>query len=167
MHVCLSLPTFPTTNQASALGSHLHSQLQHNALIISMYLVTLFPFLESVVGPCFIPIMSSVCSDLHWWLSTKNCIIFTWTKGIRHPDVKCRGCYQSPIVGIRWHCLDCSTMCNLCTICYMADEHAKNHMFERIYKQDQKGYVWCDLHFAHLWLCSFCLFAVMFTLSLL
>lgn len=90
-----------------------------------------------------------------WALRIEVDIIFTWTKGIRHPDVKCRGCYQSPIVGIRWHCLDCSTMCNLCTICYMADEHEKNHMFERIYKQDQKGYVWCDLHFAHLWLCSF------------
>ena len=60
--------------------------------------------------------------------------------GVRHDGMKCSGCSQKPIYGMRWHCLNCINAFNLCTSCYMSDEHEKNHCFERIDKHGMSGY---------------------------
>ena len=50
-----------------------------------------------------------------------------------HANRLCDGCKQSPLAGMRWHCLDCrSSSYDLCTKCYMADCHDLGHDFERI-----------------------------------
>ena len=60
--------------------------------------------------------------------------------GVRHVHVLCDGCGQDPIVGMRWHCLGCPNF-DLCTTCYMTDQHNLHHPFERIDKTRAKGYL--------------------------
>ncbi|CAG2256277.1 MIB [Mytilus edulis] len=43
-----------------------------------------------------------------------------------------------PLRGIRWKCLHCDSY-DLCTVCYMADEHNVSHIFSRIQSEDSKG----------------------------
>ncbi|XP_078383072.1 uncharacterized protein LOC144665666 isoform X2 [Oculina patagonica] len=53
-------------------------------------------------------------------------------KGIKHSGFMCCACKQDPIFGIRWNCSDCKdSFINLCTSCYMGDEHSTDHAFKR------------------------------------
>ena len=54
--------------------------------------------------------------------------------------VICDGCTEGPIVGTRWNCIDCPNY-DLCTQCFMADVHDRNHSFLRIDKSRGEGYV--------------------------
>lgn len=58
--------------------------------------------------------------------------------GIKHVDVTCDGCREGPIVGTRWKCIDCFNY-DLCTQCFMADVHDRNHSFLRIDKSRGEG----------------------------
>ncbi|XP_071179857.1 uncharacterized protein [Mytilus edulis] len=58
--------------------------------------------------------------------------------GVKHMNVTCDECYTYPLRGIRWKCLHCDCY-NLCTVCYMADEHNVSHIFSRIQSEDSKG----------------------------
>ena len=60
--------------------------------------------------------------------------------GVVHSTCTCDGCFKKPILGMRWRCLECIDY-DLCTGCYMADEHNKHHNFERIDSSDSEGYV--------------------------
>ena len=56
--------------------------------------------------------------------------------GTRHHGIPCNGSCDpssssSDIVGIRWSCLHCPSV-NLCSKCYMADEHDTTHKFRRV-----------------------------------
>lgn len=52
--------------------------------------------------------------------------------GVKHVGLACVACKQTPILGTRWSCLDCEDHAvNLCTSCYMADEHDIQHVFQR------------------------------------
>lgn len=51
--------------------------------------------------------------------------------GVRHKFVACDGCNEQPLRGIRWKCLECTDY-DLCTSCYNADTHDKDHPFCRI-----------------------------------
>ncbi|OPL33606.1 hypothetical protein AM593_02538, partial [Mytilus galloprovincialis] len=57
---------------------------------------------------------------------------------VKHFNVTCDECYTYPLRGIRWKCLHCDSY-NLCTVCYMADEHNVSHIFSRILSEDSKG----------------------------
>ena len=61
--------------------------------------------------------------------------------------VKCEACENTPINGTCWRCLDCKSTYNMCTSCYMSDEHDKDHAFERIDKPGLIGYVLFSIHF--------------------
>ncbi|XP_063448005.1 uncharacterized protein LOC134727554 [Mytilus trossulus] len=58
--------------------------------------------------------------------------------GVKHANVTCDECYTYPLRGIRWKCLHCDSY-DLCTVCYMVDEHNVNHIFSRIQSEDSKG----------------------------
>ncbi|XP_052074324.1 uncharacterized protein LOC127712112 isoform X19 [Mytilus californianus] len=58
--------------------------------------------------------------------------------GVKHTNVTCDECYTYPLRGIRWKCLHCDSY-DLCTVCYMVDEHNVNHIFSRIQSEDSKG----------------------------
>ena len=56
--------------------------------------------------------------------------------GTRHHGIPCNGSCEpssssSDIVGIRWTCAHCPSF-NLCSKCYMADEHDTTHKFRRV-----------------------------------
>ncbi|XP_063448006.1 uncharacterized protein LOC134727555 [Mytilus trossulus] len=57
---------------------------------------------------------------------------------VKHTNVTCDECYTYPLRGIRWKCLHCDSY-DLCTVCYMADEHNVSHIFSRIQSEDSKG----------------------------
>ncbi|CAG2200765.1 MIB [Mytilus edulis] len=59
-------------------------------------------------------------------------------KRVKHSNVTCDECYTYPLRGIRWKCLHCDSY-DLCTVCYMADEHNVSHIFSRILSEDSKG----------------------------
>ncbi|XP_062594126.1 uncharacterized protein LOC134255618 [Saccostrea cucullata] len=50
--------------------------------------------------------------------------------GAYHKYYACDYCAESPIKGMRWRCLYCEDF-DLCTMCYMDDEHELDHAFER------------------------------------
>ncbi|CAC5385240.1 MIB [Mytilus coruscus] len=59
--------------------------------------------------------------------------------GVMHSHVQCDGCGENPLRGIRWKCRNCINY-NLCTRCYMEDEHDSNgHKFKRIQSENAKG----------------------------
>ncbi|XP_066023099.1 E3 ubiquitin-protein ligase MIB2-like isoform X3 [Pocillopora verrucosa] len=65
--------------------------------------------------------------------------IFSFTNGdAKHLFRSCDGCKEDPIIGLRWHCLDCPNY-DLCSKCYMNDFHDVNHRFERFHKSRAKG----------------------------
>ena len=63
-------------------------------------------------------------------------ILDSSSSGIKHELVKCHGCFQQPIYGIRWSCADClitdNLHLNLCSSCYHDDKHHLKHRFYRI-----------------------------------
>ena len=69
--------------------------------------------------------------------------------GVKHPGIACIACKQIPLLGICWTCLDCKDRgVNLCTSCYMADEHDIYHVFQRKESLLVDGYVTKNLHLA-------------------
>nr|XP_058964207.1 E3 ubiquitin-protein ligase MIB2-like isoform X3 [Pocillopora verrucosa] len=65
--------------------------------------------------------------------------VFSLTNGdAKHLFISCDGCKEDPIIGLRWHCLDCPNY-DLCSKCYMNDVHDVNHRFERFDKSRAKG----------------------------
>ncbi|CAG2243693.1 MIB [Mytilus edulis] len=58
--------------------------------------------------------------------------------GVKHSYVQCDGCYEYPLRGIRWKCLTCENY-NLCTDCYMDDDHDLSHIFKRMLSTNSKG----------------------------
>ena len=59
-------------------------------------------------------------------------LFITIIAGVKHEGVACFACKQTPILGACWSCLDCEDHAvNLCTSCYMADEHDIQHVFQR------------------------------------
>ncbi|CAG2194455.1 MIB [Mytilus edulis] len=65
-------------------------------------------------------------------------LIGNYLTGVKHTNVTCDECYTYPLRGIRWKCLHCDSY-DLCTVCYMADEHNVSHIFSRIQSEDSKG----------------------------
>ncbi|CAG2211780.1 MIB [Mytilus edulis] len=65
-------------------------------------------------------------------------VIGNYLTGVKHMNVTCDECYTYPLRGIRWKCLHCDSY-DLCTVCYMADEHKISHIFSRIQSEDSKG----------------------------
>ncbi|XP_030843493.1 E3 ubiquitin-protein ligase MIB2 [Strongylocentrotus purpuratus] len=60
--------------------------------------------------------------------------------GVIHVGVVCDSCLMDPIAGIRWKCSDQSCPdYDLCTPCYMNDEHDLNHIFTRFTSQKETG----------------------------
>ncbi|XP_020605863.1 E3 ubiquitin-protein ligase MIB1-like [Orbicella faveolata] len=60
------------------------------------------------------------------------CVLESSPAGVKHVGLACVACKQTPILGTRWSCLDCEDHAvNLCTSCYMADEHDIQHVFQR------------------------------------
>jgi E3 ubiquitin-protein ligase mind-bomb len=57
-------------------------------------------------------------------------IIDTGQSGITSGSVTCDGCRAAPVVGIRWKCSQCYDY-DLCTSCYMSNEHSEAHRFVR------------------------------------
>ncbi|EFX83980.1 hypothetical protein DAPPUDRAFT_34014, partial [Daphnia pulex] len=55
------------------------------------------------------------------------------TVGVKHPGVECRGCGQKDISGLRWQCLDCPTLFDLCTLCFTNVKHDQRHVYFRRY----------------------------------
>lgn len=51
--------------------------------------------------------------------------------GVRHTDITCDVCKETPVIGIRWKCSSCHDF-DLCTPCYMAGKHDISHAFMRI-----------------------------------
>ena len=60
--------------------------------------------------------------------------------GVIHNDVTCDVCDVDEITGIRWKCITCYNY-DLCTRCYMFDEHNLDHCFARIDAPRQTGLV--------------------------
>ncbi|XP_063969456.1 E3 ubiquitin-protein ligase MIB2-like [Lytechinus pictus] len=53
-----------------------------------------------------------------------------------HPKIWCDGCNVDEIRGIRWRCTECYAI-DLCTTCYMNDEHDLSHVFMRVLSSDK------------------------------
>ncbi|XP_043944642.1 E3 ubiquitin-protein ligase MIB2-like [Protopterus annectens] len=53
------------------------------------------------------------------------------TIGMRHVNITCDACHSQGIWGIRWKCMQCHDY-DLCSKCYMSDEHNTMHTFFRI-----------------------------------
>ncbi|CAC5385233.1 MIB [Mytilus coruscus] len=58
--------------------------------------------------------------------------------GVIHTSVRCNGCEENPLRGIRWNCVPCANY-NLCTTCYMSDEHDVSHIFKRMFSEHSQG----------------------------
>ncbi|CAC5361693.1 MIB [Mytilus coruscus] len=58
--------------------------------------------------------------------------------GVKHTHVQCDGCDMYPLRGIRWKCMICGDY-DLCTDCYMNNEHDLSHIFKRKLSTDSKG----------------------------
>lgn len=65
-------------------------------------------------------------------------MIICFHAGVEHEGYICDGCYPPDrnewidcIKGIRWNCVNCFDF-DLCTDCYMNDEHDKGHEFQRV-----------------------------------
>lgn len=58
--------------------------------------------------------------------------------GVKHPNIICDGCKRHGIFGIRWKCAQCFDY-DLCTQCYMADEHDLSHTFQRFQTTNSAG----------------------------
>ena len=51
--------------------------------------------------------------------------------GLSHDNVTCDGCCKDgAVAGARWKCVKCYDY-DLCTPCYMSDEHSLEHEFMR------------------------------------
>ncbi|XP_012946086.1 E3 ubiquitin-protein ligase MIB2 [Aplysia californica] len=50
--------------------------------------------------------------------------------GVRHQNIICDSCKTQGVQGMRWKCTKCHDF-DLCTLCYMQDEHDPNHSFMR------------------------------------
>eukprot|EP00057_Strongylocentrotus_purpuratus_P015389 XP_011669863.1 PREDICTED: E3 ubiquitin-protein ligase MIB2-like [Strongylocentrotus purpuratus] len=57
--------------------------------------------------------------------------IIDTANAVCHPKVWCDGCDVDEIRGIRWRCTECYAI-DLCTTCYMNDEHDLSHVFMRV-----------------------------------
>ncbi|XP_072046933.1 E3 ubiquitin-protein ligase MIB2-like [Amphiura filiformis] len=51
--------------------------------------------------------------------------------GVKHKGVRCDACMKWDIEGMRWRCAVCHDF-DLCTNCYMSDNHDTSHVFLRI-----------------------------------
>ncbi|KAJ8668122.1 hypothetical protein QAD02_009785 [Eretmocerus hayati] len=60
------------------------------------------------------------------------------TAGARHPNIICDSCQVQGIVGMRWKCSWCPDY-DLCTKCYMSDEHDLTHPFQRFLVSNSAG----------------------------
>ena len=58
--------------------------------------------------------------------------------GVKHPNIICDGCKRHGIFGMRWKCAQCFDY-DLCTQCYMADEHDLSHTFQRFQTANSAG----------------------------
>nr|XP_054774014.1 E3 ubiquitin-protein ligase MIB2-like [Lytechinus pictus] len=57
--------------------------------------------------------------------------IIDTSNSVCHPKIWCDGCNVDEIRGIRWRCTECYAI-DLCTTCYMNDEHDLSHVFMRV-----------------------------------
>lgn len=48
-----------------------------------------------------------------------------------HRGIQCDGCNESPIRGVRWHCLNCPDV-DLCSTCEASSRHQQTHVFVKI-----------------------------------
>lgn len=48
-----------------------------------------------------------------------------------HWGIQCDGCNESPIRGVRWHCLNCPDV-DLCSTCEASSRHQQTHVFVKI-----------------------------------
>ncbi|KAK5157876.1 hypothetical protein LTS14_003798 [Recurvomyces mirabilis] len=53
------------------------------------------------------------------------------SKAYEHRGISCESCGDSPICGIRWHCLNCPDY-DLCSTCETMKVHPKTHLFVKI-----------------------------------
>ncbi|CAC5385236.1 MIB [Mytilus coruscus] len=58
--------------------------------------------------------------------------------GVKHTKVQCDACGVHPLRRIRWKCMICRDY-DLCTDCYMSDEHDHTHILKRMLSTDSKG----------------------------
>ncbi|XP_025082700.1 E3 ubiquitin-protein ligase MIB1-like [Pomacea canaliculata] len=58
-------------------------------------------------------------------------IFDTAAVGVHHSGSLCSSCGEKDIFGALWSCVDCTT-CDLCTTCYVLDEHDTDHCFYRL-----------------------------------
>ncbi|KAJ9590878.1 hypothetical protein L9F63_016083 [Diploptera punctata] len=69
-------------------------------------------------------------------------------KPVYHYGYKCDLCKQEPMVGTRWHCVDCMNMsvdfCSDCVVTQMesSNPHPPTHRLVEVRKSEQKGGVW-------------------------
>ncbi|KAI6841200.1 hypothetical protein KC340_g8988 [Hortaea werneckii] len=52
-------------------------------------------------------------------------------KGYQHRGIACEECGETPIRGVRWHCLNCPDF-DLCSTCEAQSVHPKTHVFAKI-----------------------------------
>ncbi|EME48419.1 hypothetical protein DOTSEDRAFT_67463 [Dothistroma septosporum NZE10] len=52
-------------------------------------------------------------------------------KAYEHRGISCEECGETPIRGVRWHCLNCPDY-DLCSACEMHTTHTKTHVFAKI-----------------------------------
>ncbi|XP_066603887.1 E3 ubiquitin-protein ligase MIB2 isoform X2 [Prorops nasuta] len=57
---------------------------------------------------------------------------------VKHANIICDGCKRHGIMGFRWKCTICFDY-DLCTQCYMADEHDLTHPFQRFMTNNSVG----------------------------
>ncbi|KAM0717714.1 hypothetical protein Q7P37_007566 [Cladosporium fusiforme] len=48
-----------------------------------------------------------------------------------HRGIQCDGCNESPIRGVRWHCLNCPDV-DLCSTCEASSRHQQTHVFVKV-----------------------------------
>lgn len=48
-----------------------------------------------------------------------------------HNGIRCEQCGQCPILGVRWHCNNCSDF-DLCSVCEAQPLHPRTHVFTKI-----------------------------------
>ncbi|CAH1773486.1 unnamed protein product [Owenia fusiformis] len=59
--------------------------------------------------------------------------------GVKHPNIICDACKKQGVMGMRWKCTKCFDF-DLCTQCYMADQHDLTHSFLRFDSASHQGH---------------------------
>ncbi|KAJ8888999.1 hypothetical protein PR048_008493 [Dryococelus australis] len=124
-------------SQLSSVLRYVASEENNEERFLSFTGVSTDRLAESLADHIFKLVGKYVCGDK---LVSQTYDGTAVVSGVKHQNIICDGCMEHGIVGMRWKCVRCYDY-DLCTHCYMADEHDLTHLFQRFETASSSGFV--------------------------